>query len=557
MVRFLLVLFDAVERPIGLLGVDYAQFRAILEAKLTMDTRRPMAGCSGHGQRSPRNALAGSLLIYAFFGLFVGMVPFFAKSPLVAMTVIHAFIMTMIGMSLIADFSSVLLDTTDNGIIRPRPVTGRTMLVARIAHIVTYLGLLGVSLSACTFVVGTIKYGIGFPFVFGATLVGSITLVVFVTHLFYLIAMRLMDAERFRDIILYFQIGMTVVMVGGYQIMPRLMDMKQLKTLTIDQARWIYLFPPAWMAAPIDLFTGHWGMPQLVLSILAVCVPMVSLLLVVLVLAPGFGRALAALEASPTGRTQVAAHGATRPSLACRLSHFACRKPTERAAFELAWQLGSRDRQFKLRTYPMFAFFFVWVFAMVLLDDKGVWATLAALPETNYHLLFLYFASMLIPTMIAVQKFSDHHEAAWAYRAFPVALPGEVLMGALKAILVRFMVPAYALISIAVVAVWGLSAVDDVVLALCGTLLTCALNALVLGRVFPFSQPYVASEGTGRVGKSFLMMFIPAVVGLSHYGLLRVAPILVPMAIPVVLFVALLALRTYARTPWSAVSTGA
>ena len=44
MVTAVLFLFDGLRLPLGLMGVDYAQFRAILEVKFTQDTRREIAG---------------------------------------------------------------------------------------------------------------------------------------------------------------------------------------------------------------------------------------------------------------------------------------------------------------------------------------------------------------------------------------------------------------------------------------------------------------------------------------------------------------------------------
>ncbi|MFQ5413063.1 MAG: hypothetical protein ACE5E6_01255 [Phycisphaerae bacterium] len=550
MVAVLLRMLDVLRAPMRMLGVDHTQCRAILEAKLTMDTRRPLSTMGTRMQGRPRNALTTTLLVYGLMGTFVGLLLLRTGSPLVAMTIVHAMVMTMIAMSLIADFSSVLLDTTDNAILQPRPVTGRTILAARIAHIVIYVTLLVVSLCACTFIIGTLKYHYLFPLVFLATLGCSVLLVVFVAHVFYLVAMRLTNTEKLRDIILYCQIGMTVLVFGGYQLLPRLMDISRLKTLTIDDQWWIYLAPPAWMAAPIDMLTGHVGPVQLVLTALAVLVPAAGVLLVALVLAPEFGTALARLDASPTPGTHDTPY-ARKGRIRRAVSRIVCRAPAEHATFELVWALGSRDRQYKLRTYPTVAFLFVFGFVMIFSDDQGLKQALATLPDTSKHLYFLYFAAAMVPMAIIQQRYSASHDAAWTYRALPLERPGLALMGALKAVITRYVVPIFAVVSLPILCLWGVSAVADVVLALCATLLVCALDALLFGRCFPFSEPFSMTEGSGRMIKSMLLMGIPAALGGAHYALSLLLPVAVLPAAALVLLLALVPLSAYAKTTWT------
>ena len=180
MVSWFLRLFDSVAWLIRAVGADYPQFRAILEAKLTMDTRRTTVGYQVYrkDKDKPGNALLATLVWYAFMGVMIAPAAFVADSALVGLTFVHATVMMMLGLSLVADFSSVLLDTTDVAILHPRPVSGRTILTARIAHIVIYLALLSLSLSLLVFIGGTFKWGFLFPPIFLLTLICSVALMV-------------------------------------------------------------------------------------------------------------------------------------------------------------------------------------------------------------------------------------------------------------------------------------------------------------------------------------------------------------------------------------------
>jgi hypothetical protein len=158
-------------------------------------------------------------------------------SPLVGMTIVHTTVLIMLTMTLIADFTNVLLDTNDNAILQPRPVSGRTLLLARTAHICIYLGLLGISLSLATMVVGTIRRSWWFVPVYLLTLDGCLMLAICVASLFYLVGLRAIGTERLRDIVLYIQILFTVLVFGVYQFLPRVVDMTRLETTRIASAR--------------------------------------------------------------------------------------------------------------------------------------------------------------------------------------------------------------------------------------------------------------------------------------------------------------------------------
>ncbi len=554
MIRLILRLFDTMAWPIRLLGADFRQFRAILEAKLTLDTRRQTitAHAPDTGDKA-RNVLLATFIFNAFLGLFPAFTILSAHSLLVGMTFIHAFIMVMLGMALVTDFSSVLLDTTDNAILQPRPVGGRTIFLARTAHIVVYLSLTTLSLSLATFVLGTFQKGFAFGPVFAATLACSMCLVVFGVSAFYLVIVRLVSPERLRDLILYCHVVMSVLIVTGYQLLPRLMDVQQLHTLDIAGRGWIYLCPPCWMAGPVDLAAGDAGRPQVILTLLALIVPAISLYLAVRVLSPRFGPAIAAFGAA--GEGQGTNRGpALRTPRASRLAAFCCRTPTGRAAFELVWTVCSRDRQFKLRTYPTLAFLILlpafWLFS----GYGGVSQALEELPRTRKHLFVLYMGCMMIPAALIQLRFSADWQAAWVYFAAPVRKPGEIITAAMWAIVARFVLPAYLVISVLTLAVWGPAIWADLLMAGSATLLMCILQSMLFGRRLPFAEQFGVMEGSGRMNRSLLFMLLPAALGGLHLGL-TMLPMAVVAATPVLLAVALLLLRSYRRTPWSAIET--
>lgn len=551
MVRWILWCFDRVAFIVRLAGADYDQFHAILQAKLTLDNRRQSSGFRTNSA-SPRSAFAMSLFMYAFMGIFVGVLTGMASSPLTGLTMVHSMVLVLVGMSLIADFTGVLIDTTDLAILDPRPVSGRTLLVARLAHICTYLGMLGLSLSAATMIIGAFKYGGLFPFVYMVTLVCNITLTVFLVNLFYLTALRFANVERFKDIIVYFQIAMAIMLIFGYQLLPRVVDFKALGKSDWVGAWWTYLTPPCWFAAPVELLAGSATPPVWALAAEGVLIPLLGLLLVVRFLAPGFSRSLSQLGSDVSGKDVRLGRRCTKP-LRDRLGAFLAGLPEQRVGFDLVWTMSSRDRQFKLRIYPMLAFILIWPIIMLLISEKSPSQIIADLQTGKKHLFLLYVAMFMFPMALLQIQYSTQFEAAWIYRALPLRRPGGLMVGAMKALGCRFVFPLYLVFAGGLLALIGPKVLPDVAFALCMTGVVTVTLALLMNPGLPFSANLSALQSSGQFGKNMLSMILPVIAGGGHWllTLLPYGSFIVVVATLPAAWLCLLLTRIYAGRGWS------
>jgi hypothetical protein len=550
MINLFIRVFRVFGGLLSLVGVDRDLFFLILKLKLTLDQRRPISGVHTNPAKKTNRSLWITILVFALFGLLMGLGLLWIDSPLVALTVVNACVMTMLGLTLVADFTNVLVDTTDNTILLPRPVNDRTLFAVRAAHIISYLSLLSLALSSGTLVIGAFAYHPAFPLVYFVVLICLLFLVVFFVYLFYLIAMRFTDMERFRDLILYFQIAMTIFVFGGYQVMPRLMDMKEIHSLHIEDQWWIYLFPPVWFAAPLDLLQGYKGSWQIILCALSVGIPLICFFLVIRYLAPGFSRALVSLETSGPHRRVEGVWRKRRRRWKSKISKLWCKGVEERAAFILLWSLASRDRPFKLATYPMVAFVFLLMGVFLLKEEQGIGYALERMSHTKEHLFFLYFACWVGPLAIIQLRYNDFFEAAWIYYALPVEKPGAILSAGLKVILTRFSIPLFGFIALATLAVWGPSIIGDVFLVLCVLFLSSLLAASLFARRFPFSEKRTGQQASGQTGRSFVFLISLATAGGIHFGLTFV-PWGVPGAILVSCLLVVFGFRTYRQLDWS------
>jgi ABC-2 type transport system permease protein len=556
MTDFILSIMDVFKGLFRLLKVDYKKFRIILWAKLTDDNRQEKSVVQRKSKKQMSNSLVWIAFIYAFIGVLVGAMLLGIQDLFVSMVFVFAIIMVMTAMALISDFTSVLLDTTDNAILLPRPVDGRTLVVARLAHIVIYILLITLSLSAATIAIGTFKLGPVFTLVFLLSLIFSVLFVVFVANVFYLLLMKISGGEHFRDIILYFQIFMAAFALGSYQLLPRLIKFDVLKNFTFPIRWWTYLVPPAWMAAPIDAaVSGDLSGPKIALSLLGLLVPLASIVVVVRFLAPGFNRALSRMEtAGSAGRKDQGKRGRETWNLPAFFSRLLTSNPAERAVFQLSWRLSSRDRKFKLKTYPTFGYMLIIVFVLSFFvgDEGNILQQLQSLPQTQKYIIFLYIGCIVIPIVVLQQRFSDQYEAAWVYHVLPFAKPGDIQKGSLKAMIVKYGFPVFAPLVILVLLVWGPAVIDDIVLAFMNMVITSLVLAFIVRGDLPFSRRYGGAAETQRGLSGFLMFLVPAFLGLIHF-LMTFIPYAIPVGILIAAGIIYVGMKAYGNIGWQTI----
>ncbi|MEP6845806.1 MAG: hypothetical protein ABI861_07370, partial [Panacibacter sp.] len=171
--------------------IDYARMITIVETKLTMDKRRVyMNWRQRQQQKENANHLSSVLFFYGLMGLFVAAFLFVVPSLLLGMIVVHTYVLFMMAMTLITDFSTVLLDTTDNQVILPRPVSSKTLFMARLVHILIYLLQFTIAITIFPLVVTFYMYGLAAGVMMIFTVLLTVLVAVFITYFLYLLIIR-------------------------------------------------------------------------------------------------------------------------------------------------------------------------------------------------------------------------------------------------------------------------------------------------------------------------------------------------------------------------------
>ena len=546
MEKVLLTVLDAFAWIFRLLGADYEQVRAIVAIKIVMDNRRQTVAFQKKAKESG-NTFWQTVFVYIIFGLFVGFLLSAIPSFRFAMTVFFSYLMVMIVMTLITDFSSILLDTSDNTIILPRPVDSRTLFVARATHIMLYLGQLALGLSVVPCVVVFVMHGWVVLLAFAVGVVLAILTAVFVTNAFYLLVMQFSSEEKLKNIINYFQIIMAVAVMGSYQILPRMMGRLTGDFFDFPLSAWSLLIPPLWMAGALEMVKLHlFDGLHLGLTACAVVVPFAGMYVVNTFLTPIFNRKLSALSGGleESKAKKVVVHRAALPS-----RRWFTASPIEQGAFDVVSKLLSRDRKIKLKIYPAYGYVLILGFIFIFRSRDSIASTLAHLSESNYHLMLIYLVFMVQQVACHEIPYSDDFKASWIYFSAPLQAPGEILSGTLKAIFVRLFVPGYAVISVIILYVWGWRVWTDLLFGLFNNMIMVLLLVTISKRYLPFSVAPSLRTQSGNLVRGLLTGLMIGLLGLIHYGV-TFMPVLLWVAIPAQLVVIYFAHRDYKQTSW-------
>lgn len=505
-------------------GVNPEQLRIILETKMKMDDRRPNVYMR-QGQKKKKSTNHSSwltMLFLAITGIFLAIILAITRQPLVGHTIYFSAFMVMLAVTLISDFTNVLIDVRDNYIILPRPVSDSTFTVSRILHIGIHITKMAIAIALG---------GILYAFIFEGLLSGAVFLIeviiatvmsMFLVNIVYLIVLKLTSPQKFKDFISYFQIIFSVLIFASYYTLPRLISPDILSGINILNWKWMGLLPPVWLASLHDLAVNYGknvSISLVLYSLLAVLAPIFSLYLVVKVLAPGFNQKLSSISSSGDDGTVISSEGkGASKGFMNAIAKKIAPDSLENAGFKLTWLLSSRYRDFKVKVYPAFAYvpvYFVY-FGFINSRKGGIKASWESLLEGNMYILLIYLTSFVLTTVLQHISTTEKYKASWIFFTTPHQQPGKILAGMFKAVIVKYYLPYFLVIAIFNLIFWGPKVINDLIVAFMVGIIYGILVALFQVKGLPFSQP-ANIKSSGKSFITFFIIIIPVGLGFLHY----------------------------------------
>ena len=324
-------------------GVEYEKMRLIVNMKLTLDKRK-------NNSSENKNSLMQSVILYLIIGLVASRIIVMPLDIMTKMTVLFALIFVMLLTCFITDFSSVILDTYDRHIIGITDVKDITLNMAKIVHIIIYISIMSLSISAFSILMILMAYNIGFCLLFILCMILMDFLLIMMTSVIYYLLIKKFKGEKLKDVLNLFQIFMILVFsIMYYLITSSLSDIQINYTFSIKA--YDLFIPFMWFASLFCVaFYGKIETLYIIMSILGIIVPILSILIYIK-LTPAFERNLEKLEQVSYNEKDSKA----KKSFVSKLGDKICKNNEEKSFFEFIYTNLSRDREFKTRVYPTLA----------------------------------------------------------------------------------------------------------------------------------------------------------------------------------------------------------
>jgi hypothetical protein len=499
------------------LDIDYEVMRRILQVKLTMDTRRPTTIINNNAkQKEDRNNFNKGLLMYAFYGLMFGMIAIAPMPVFYTMTTIFTVILLFVTLAMISDFSAVLLDIRDKSIISSRPVSNRTLNMAKTIHIAAYMLSIVFALGLVSIIITSVKFGIVFGLVFILELAYMSLFIIFFTSILYYVILSLYDGEKLKDIINYFQIGFTMLIFVAQQFSSRVFSLVGDKVVYTPKW-WHYFVPSMWMASPLTMLQEGVKYNSYIYHMICLLViPFVFFLLYVKLIAPSFEHKLQKMSSVEGSRRK----GRIKAWWEEKKVQLLCRSNMEKAFFRFITNMLSSERKLKLQIYPsmMMSIIFPLIMLISTSSMRGSFSqSINNLSSSNVY-FFMYFSAIFNATYVSVITRSESYKAAWIYRAAPIHKPSDIYRAGVKAVIVKFSIPVLMLQSAVFIALCGIRILPNMIVILINMFLITLLCLHINKKELPFSKEMLAAN-QGQTGKGFLNLGIIAVIGIIHFAL--------------------------------------
>ena len=501
-------------------GVEYEKMRLIVSMKLTLYKRK-------NNSSENKNSLMQSVILYLVIGLVASRIIVMPIDIMTKMTVLFALIFVMLLTCFITDFSSVILDTYDRHIIGITDVKDITLNMVKIVHIIIYISIMSLSISAFSIIMILMAYNIGFCLLFILCMILMDFLLIMMTSVIYYLLIKIFKGEKLKDVLNLFQIFMIFVFsIMYYFITSSLSDIQINYTFSINA--YDLFIPFMWFASLFCvIFYGKIQTLYIIMAILGIIVPILSILIYIK-LTPAFERNLDKLEQVSYNEKD----SKSKKSFASKLANKICKNNEEKSFFEFIYTNLSRDREFKTRVYPTLASGIIMplVLFFVTYDRSiSIMEYLKSLSTTN-NFLNIYLAVILLQNCILLLKYSKEYEASFIYDVLPISKKKNIYSAEFKVIIIKLFVPIFIIIGIPYLILFKAKFIVHLLIAFVSTIFISMGTFRVNDKSLPFSEDYAVTANTSNFLNIIKSIGFVGVAVLLHYLIILKAPYIFSVA---------------------------
>lgn len=519
-------------------GVDFERMLAIVTVKLTVDNRVDRSGRN----KKTSNALwrQGVLLGISGAVFFVfGMVDSSFEIPLL---LFHSYLLLMLMMSFMMEYSRLLFNRNDNHILQHLPVTSKTILVARLVTMLSYMFFLSGCMSVIPAIVIVFWQGLMSAGLFIISVFLNTLFTLLLANVIYLGVMRFISVEKFVRVMSYVQVILVAGVAMSYQLVG--MVVRNFQVDMLHPETWVYFTPPFYFVA-LTTIVKQSSIPALILALSGIAGVVLLGFITVVYLAPYFSVKIGKIDehaleskARKMGKERWL-HG---------LARVFARGSLQASGFVLGWRLTRDNLRFRQGILPMIIYTIFLAFFFIYQGSRD------GIGGAGYYMP-LYMASMVAIGVQMHMSTTEKEDLLWVYRSKPLARPGALILGSYKALYVKYYLPVYVLLSVVFIVRSDWIILPDLLFILAMSTFVSYVYLWFSGMLFPFSK----ERGTMNSGRNILriviLMFMLFVIGGLHALSMRLSWYGIWIAVAVAWIVVLLAEYFICRVSWKRVQS--
>lgn len=499
--------------------LDLRQFKALLRAGYKTDlrgTKDPFASMTRKSRGIP--PLIGLVAFYLLIGVVMA-VALVARSGdfFVGALFLCGSVMTFVAISVLLEYSSLILSPEDWDVIAPQPVSSKTFFAAKLGNLLLYVGMLAGALGLPP----AMAYGIWRGEIatalvlFVAVLAAAVTTAAFVV-LFYTIMLRLTDRDRMNSALSYLQLLLITAFYAMMIVLPRQISGLTQSLSGLAEKWWIYVLPPTWFASLPSLLVEP---PTLLRLLAAAAGPVVLALFLILAvkrLSLGYARSLAEAVSSQRKSKE------TRLTSRWALGRSRFMSPEDRVVSRLIKAQFKHDNRFKVRALTAIPLAALYFYLGLSEGERLIDPFLDRDLVTGEGTVMVYIAVALLPVLlIGSTVMSGSYQAAWVFITTP-ANRLQLVLATKRFVMLYFCLP-FLVVVFALMTYYFGNAVHALLHAVVLYLL-CFVGATVmltiLGKL-PFSVPPRKGSATGGFVLAWLLpmiLVVPPMIIISKMG---------------------------------------
>ncbi len=485
--------------------IDKHQLKSLLKIALKTDLRGSHNPFQSYGKgESKFPPILGVLIMQCVVSLVMSAFVFKLDNVFFGTLAVNTFVLVFISLTILLEFSNLILSPDDYAIISPHPVNSRTFFVAKSLNFLIFVSASAIVMAVAPSIVSAIVSGRWWmaPLTFVSAWCTALAASLFFI-LFYTLMLKMVMRETMQRYLGYSQLLFIFVIYGGYMALPRLVE----NFVSLDLSRfdtwYLYLAPPSWFASWPALFADGLRYDRLAAAI-------VGIISLVAMVALGMSRLSLtyALTLADTVEQQEKLIARRKKGVFSRFLD-AISNNEDRAIWTLIRAQFKFDNRFRTTVLTILPLTAIYLYMGV--KDGGAIVDPFAIVEsaktqTNF---FLYLAVAFLPLMIVTgTSYSASANASWVFFASP-ADRTKLILASTRFAVIFFCVPYLILLGGILTYFFGsaLHAVLHCFIIFLNLIIMLQLMLTIMPRI-PFSLPARAGQ---RSLAFFAMFLIPSV----------------------------------------------